>query len=65
MDSQVINYLNSLPTDYWIKQEAFTKTLHRDEYDAIDPTSPALSQAGKVIVTGASQGIGTEVIWIF
>ncbi|EEA20531.1 hypothetical protein TMatcc_000517 [Talaromyces marneffei ATCC 18224] len=63
MDAQTINYLNSLPTDYWIQQEAFTKTLHRDEYDAIDPTSPSLSQAGKVIVvTGASQGIGKEGI---
>lgn len=62
MDSQMISYLNSLPTDYWIKQEALTRALHRDEYDAIDPTSPALSQAGKVIVvTGASQGIGKEV----
>jgi len=38
---------------------SFTKNLYRDIYPAIEPTSPALSQEGKVvIITGASRGIG-------
>jgi len=41
------------PVDEW----------HVDTYDAIDPTRPELSQAGKVIViTGAGQGIGRETV---
>lgn len=36
---------------------------HNDTYEAINPTRPELSQAGKVIViTGAGQGIGREVV---
>ncbi|KAF2094740.1 putative oxidoreductase [Rhizodiscina lignyota] len=45
--------------DYYVKLLAFTKSNHRDVYPAIDPTSPSLSQKGKVVViTGASRGIG-------
>jgi NAD(P)-dependent dehydrogenase (short-subunit alcohol dehydrogenase family) len=41
------------PVDEW----------HVDTYDAINPTRPELSQAGKVIViTGAGQGIGRETV---
>jgi hypothetical protein len=36
-----------------------TKGMHRDVYPAVDPSSPALSAKGKVVViTGASGGIG-------
>ncbi|KAF1999564.1 NAD(P)-binding protein [Amniculicola lignicola CBS 123094] len=39
---------------------------HSDTYDAINPTRPELSQAGKpVIVTGAGQGIGQEIVKAF
>ncbi|ORY11888.1 hypothetical protein BCR34DRAFT_601009 [Clohesyomyces aquaticus] len=39
---------------------------HNDTYDAINPTRPELSQAGKtVIVTGAGQGIGQEIVKAF
>jgi FlaA1/EpsC-like NDP-sugar epimerase len=50
-----------LPEDYYVKQFAFTKTLHRDIYKAINPESKKLSQKGKVVViTGASGGIGQK-----
>jgi len=49
----------TLPADYFIKTHQFTKTVHRDQYPSIDPTSPKLSQKGKtIIITGAGQGIG-------
>jgi len=36
-----------------------TKSMHRDLYPAIEPTNPALSAKGKVIVvTGAGGGLG-------
>jgi len=39
---------------------------HNDTYDAIDPKRPELSQAGKtIVVTGAGQGIGQEVVDAF
>jgi len=45
--------------DYWVKKQQFTKTVYRDVYPAIDPTSASNSQAGKVVViTGASRGLG-------
>jgi NADP-dependent 3-hydroxy acid dehydrogenase YdfG len=35
---------------------------HNDTYDAINPTRPELSQAGKtIVITGAGSGIGREV----
>lgn len=41
---------------------SFTKGIYRDAYPTIDPTRPALSQAGKVVmITGASKGIGRDV----
>jgi hypothetical protein len=52
----------TLPNDYFTTSMQFTKTLHSDVYPAIDPKSPALSQAGKVIIiTGASRGLGRRV----
>jgi NAD(P)-dependent dehydrogenase (short-subunit alcohol dehydrogenase family) len=41
-------------------------TWHHDSYPAIDPRNPDLSMAGrKVIITGASTGIGREVAKAF
>ncbi|CAI6335357.1 unnamed protein product [Periconia digitata] len=41
-------------------------TWHNDIYPAIDPTNPALSQAGKtVIITGAGTGIGRATALAF
>ncbi|KAL7905386.1 putative oxidoreductase ucpA [Trichoderma velutinum] len=55
--------LSELDEDYFTTLNLFTATYHRDVYDAIDPESPRLSQAGKVIViTGASSGIGKEAM---
>lgn len=51
--------MENLPQDYWATSGAYTPHVHRDQYPAIDPTSPALSQSGKVvIISGASAGIG-------
>lgn len=45
------------------RSNAYTKTIYRDVYPAVDPSSPALSQRGKVvIVTGAGSGIGAQGI---
>ncbi|KAK1244200.1 hypothetical protein MKX08_002338 [Trichoderma sp. CBMAI-0020] len=53
--------LQGLPDDYVVTSQAFTKQVHRDVYPAIDPSNPALSQKGKVvIITGASKGIGRK-----
>jgi NAD(P)-dependent dehydrogenase (short-subunit alcohol dehydrogenase family) len=39
---------------------------HNDTYDAIHPTRPELSQVGRtVVITGAGQGIGREVVDAF
>ena len=36
-----------------------TKSMHRDVYPTVDPSNPALSASGKVVlITGASGGIG-------
>ncbi len=54
--------LTSLPPDYFTTSSQFTKKVNSDVYPSIDPTSPALSQAGKVvIITGASKGLGRQV----
>ena len=53
--------MENLPTDFFVTSSAYTPTVYRDQYPSIDPTSPALSQAGKVIIiTGASDGIGAR-----
>lgn len=40
----------------------YTKTIHRSVYPAIDPTNPANSAAGKVIVvTGGGVGVGKAI----
>jgi hypothetical protein len=55
--------MDSLPADHFVKLQQFTKATHRDVYPSINPTTAALSQAGKVvIITGASQGIGATVV---
>jgi hypothetical protein len=54
--------LSSLPLDHFISLNQFTKSVHTDVYPSIDPATPALSQAGKVvIITGASRGLGRKV----
>jgi hypothetical protein len=54
--------LSALPDDFFVTSSQFTKTTYRDEYPSVNPTSPALTQTGKVvIVTGASQGLGRHV----
>ncbi|KAL9625498.1 MAG: hypothetical protein Q9160_000208 [Pyrenula sp. 1 TL-2023] len=53
--------MENLPTDHFVTSLQFTPKAYTDVYPAIDPTSPALSQAGKVIIiTGASRGIGSR-----
>jgi hypothetical protein len=53
---------SGLPPDYFITSLQFTKKVHTEVYPSIDPTTPALSQAGKVvIITGASKGLGRTV----
>lgn len=54
--------MDSLPADFFVKSMQFTKHVHTDQYPSIDPSSPELSMANKVvIITGASQGIGARV----
>jgi hypothetical protein len=54
--------IDSLPDDFFVTTHQFTRTAYRDVYPFVDPTSPELSQAGKVvIITGASIGIGRHV----
>jgi NADP-dependent 3-hydroxy acid dehydrogenase YdfG len=56
---------SSLPDDFFVTSSQYTNTVHRDIYPAIDPTLPALSQKGKVIIiTGASQGLGRHVSFL-
>ena len=51
--------MDDLPIDHFTITGAYTPHVYRDQYPSIDPTSPALSQQGKVvIITGASRGIG-------
>jgi hypothetical protein len=40
----------------------FTKTFHKNPYDAIDPTQPSLSAAGKtILITAGHTGIGFAI----
>ena len=53
--------MDQLPPDHFATSGAYTPHIYRDQYPSIDPTTPALSQAGKVvIITGASAGIGAR-----
>ena len=43
-------------------QAPFTKTIHKTAYDAINPTQPSLSAAGKtVLITAGHTGIGFSI----
>lgn len=58
--------LSAYPKDYYVKSMAFTEHTYQDVYPAIDPTTPALNLAGKVVViTGASRGIGAKAGGLF
>ena len=49
-----------------IRRTDLTKTIHRKVYPAIDPTRPALNQAGKsVLVTGGGTNIGFAIAQAF
>ncbi|KAE9369154.1 NAD(P)-binding protein [Stipitochalara longipes BDJ] len=55
--------LKTLPKDWVVTSGQFTRKAHTDLYPAIDPTRPANSLKGKiVVVTGASRGIGAKSI---
>lgn len=54
--------MDHLPADFFVTSMQFTKRVSREVYPSVDPSSPELSMAGKVvIITGASQGIGAKV----
>lgn len=41
---------------------SFTKTYHQTDYDALSPTLPALSAAGRnIVITGGGTGIGAAI----
>lgn len=54
--------MDSLPDKYFVESFQFTQNVYNDQYPSIDPSRPALSLTGKVvIITGASRGIGAKV----
>jgi len=54
--------MENLHPDHFTTASSFTKKVYREVYPAIDPSSPALSQEGKIVlITGASRGIGKTV----
>ena len=64
--AKIGNNCNTMPlpqdhSDFWTEALQFTKTVHREVYPAIDPTSAELRRiaSGKVvIITGAGSGFG-------
>jgi NAD(P)-dependent dehydrogenase (short-subunit alcohol dehydrogenase family) len=53
--------MDDLPSDFPVTRSAYTQILYRDQYAAIDPEAPALSQDGKVIIiSGVTNRIGAE-----
>lgn len=55
--------LEKADPDFFARQGAYTRQIHRDVYPSIDPRSKALSQDGKVvIITGSSSGLGARGI---
>ncbi|KAK5162812.1 uncharacterized protein LTR77_011184 [Saxophila tyrrhenica] len=55
--------MDALPDDFFMNSLAFTPRVHREPYPAIDPTSPSLALAGRVvIVSGVTKGIGRRGI---
>lgn len=55
--------ISALHPDHFARQLAYTSSIRRDVYPAIDPSLPAHSQEGKVVViTGGGTGIGGKGI---
>ncbi len=49
----------SLDVNMFTSPFQLTKSMHRDLYPAVEPSNPAISAKGKVvIVTGAGGGLG-------
>jgi NAD(P)-dependent dehydrogenase (short-subunit alcohol dehydrogenase family) len=54
---------DKLDPDFITRMGSYTSRVYRDLYPSIDPTSPKLSQKGKVIlISGAGGGIGSRGI---